>query len=91
MATNQIERFGEKLVVWERTTQGTFLINLCQNICNEVEIMLNFPILSLKKVCLSNKKYLCKGKKKKKKKKKKKIEQVPGGARIPQPVPFLNL
>ena len=42
MATNQIQRFGQNSYVWKRTTQGTFLKNFCQNICNEIEIKAYF-------------------------------------------------
>ena len=36
MATNQIQRFGQTKYVWQRTTQGTFLWNSCQNINSEI-------------------------------------------------------
>ena len=41
-ATSQIEWFGLKWHVWRRTTPQPFLLNFCQNICNEVVINANF-------------------------------------------------
>ena len=37
-----IDRFGQKVNVWKRTTQQTFLKNFCQNICNGIAINANF-------------------------------------------------
>ena len=42
MTTNQNERFGQKVCVWERTTQQTLKkIFFCKNICNEIAINAN--------------------------------------------------
>ena len=46
--TNQIERFGHKVIVSWRTTQQIFPKNFCQNNCSEIEKMpiFTFPIIS---------------------------------------------
>ena len=70
MTTNQIEKFGQKVYVWQRTTQQTFLKNFSQNICNETAIKNNFHFYRYKCMeilsCYNNQttKYLGNGNKK---------------------------
>ena len=50
-ANNKIQRFDQNSYIWLSTTPGTFLRNVCQTICSEMER--TFPIISLGKLSVA--------------------------------------